>query len=326
MEPGEKATKHNKRRGPPPLRKIDSGTWRKGKGVGDVLLWQAIRSKSASHPDWSQREVAKSLQVSKSLVGKVMKRQAAGEERPRKHGTGMKRTFPAVNVDYMIDLLSQEEKGKTNSMRDVQETLKKELGQSWGMSTLNRHLNHEHSRQKATFEDPRKWLPDNCRLYENFIRWRFEVPTSTHYHVKIFDEARVDRTHLGNLVIWSRRGQRPLRERYRRDIVVESWTITVLTVLDAAFPLVYTVTPDASNGDKFLSFLQSLLSFIFPSDIVMGDNCSFHQKGWSSETASMLLSAVGVQYRLLPKYCPEFSPAEKVFSFLKAHLHIQCKR
>jgi len=287
-----------------------------------VLIWRAIQSKAASHPDWSQREVAKALHVSKSLINKVLRRQSAGERGPRKHGTGVRRCFSPITIKYMVELLSHEGKGKSNTMRDVQRILKEELGQSWGMSTLNRHLNQEHSRQKAIFEDPRKWTPNNCRLYKNFLLWRREVPVATHYRVKIFDEARVDRTHLGNLVIWSRRGQRPLRERYRRDIVVESWTITVLTVLDSSYPLIYTVTPNASNGDKFIQFLQACLPFIFPGDMVMGDNCSFHQKGWSSDVAASLLSAVGVQYRLLPKYSPEFSPAEKVFSFLKAHLRL----
>jgi len=53
------------------------------------------------------------------------------------------------------------------------------------LSSLNRHLNQEHSRQKAIFEDPRKWTPNNCHLYKNFLLWRREVPVATHYRVKL---------------------------------------------------------------------------------------------------------------------------------------------
>jgi len=122
-------------------------------------------------------------------------------------------------------------------MKTVQKAIEEETGDCWGYSTINRALNKEHSRQKATFEDPHKWLPANCLLYDNFLIWRLTVPLACHYQVKVFDEARVDRTHLGNLVIWSHRGQQPLHEQYRQDIVVKSWTITVLTLLDDDPPL-----------------------------------------------------------------------------------------
>lgn len=220
----------------------------------------------------------------------------------------------------MIELLSVEEKGAVYSMKDVQRTFEEELGEKWSISTLTQHLGKEYSRQKATFEDPRKWLPANCRLIKDFIIWRLEQPLRHHYTIKVFNEARVNQTHLGNLIIWSQRGQRPLRERYRQDIVVESWTITVLTVLDAAYPLVYSITTDSSNGEKFIDFLLDCLPYIYPHDVILGDNCSFHQRGWSSEIAQQLITAQGAGYKLLPKYCPKYSPTEKVFSFLKAHL------
>jgi len=119
------------KKGPPALRKINSGTWRKANGVGDVLIWRAIQSKAASHPDWSQREVAKALHVSKSLINKVLRRQSAGERGPRKHGTGVRRCFSPITIKYMVELLSHEGKGKSNTMRDVQRILKEELGQYW---------------------------------------------------------------------------------------------------------------------------------------------------------------------------------------------------
>lgn len=130
----------------------------------------------------------------------------------------------------------------------------------------------------------------------------------------------IDCTNLGNLIIWSQHGQQPIQEWYQHDTVVESWMLMVLTVLDDDYPLVYTLTAGPSNGEKFVTFICSCIPFIFPGDTILGDNCSFHQRGWGSETAQGIISALGADYKLLPIYCPKFSPAEKVFSFLKTLL------
>jgi hypothetical protein len=169
----------------------------------------------------------------------------------------------------------------------------------------------------VTFEDPHKWHTNNCCLISDFVLWRVEKPVSLHYQVKVFDECHVNHTHLRNLVVWSKW---PLHEWYQRDIVVESWTITVLTLLNDSFPLIYSLTQDASNGDKFISFIIDCLPFIHQNDIILGNNCQFHQLSWSGKTTMGMLASVGAKYRLLPKYCPQFSPTEKVFSFFKAHL------
>ena len=96
-------------------------------------------------------------------------------------------------------------------------------------------------------------------------------------------------------------------------------TVTILTLLDDEFPLIYTIVPNASNGEQFVSFIQACIPYIFDDDIIIGDNCSFHH-GWSAELARLVISNLGAQYKLLPKYCPEWSPAEHVFSYLKAAL------
>jgi transposase len=166
------------------LRKINSGVWRRV-GVGDPLTWQAIASKISSHPTWTQREIAKSLCVSPALVNKVKGRLAGGETAPRKHGTGEKRRFPEANVQVMVELLRVEEPGHTYTMRAVQHVLREDLGEIWSLSTLNRRLGREYSRQKAVFEDPRKWTKANCQLIEGFLCWRLEHPVAQHYQVKV---------------------------------------------------------------------------------------------------------------------------------------------
>jgi hypothetical protein len=60
------------------------------------------------------------------------------------------------------------------------------------------------------------------------------------------------------------------------------------------------------------------LPFIMPGDIVLGDNCSFHQCGWASVMAQGMIGAVG-GVQVTPKYCPELN--QLIFSFLKLHLH-----
>lgn len=76
-------------------------------------MWKAITSKMASHPTWTQREIAQSLAVSASLVNWVKQWLAKGEEGPRQHGKGEKRQFPAENVQVMVELLKVEEWGHT---------------------------------------------------------------------------------------------------------------------------------------------------------------------------------------------------------------------
>lgn len=78
----------------------------------------------------------------------------------------------------MVELLSIEDKNATKTVKDVQACLEKEVGVHWGMSTLNQNLNWEHSQQKAVFEDPRKWTPANCHLYNTFLLWRLANPTT----------------------------------------------------------------------------------------------------------------------------------------------------
>ncbi len=122
-------------------------------------------------------------------------------------------------------------------------------------------------------------------------------------------------------MIWSQQGQQPLQEQYQQDIIVESWTITILTLLNQKYPLLYTLTPHSSNGDKFISFITTIFSFINLGDIILSDNCFFHQHGWVSRTAQGMIKVTRGEYKLFPKYCLEFSPAELIFSFLKVLLH-----
>lgn len=130
-----------------------AGRWRKN-GVADPLLWIAIESKIERHPEWSSGEVASSLSCSISTVEKIKRRLRNGEATPRKHGTGERhRKMAPHHVQVMVELLSIEEKGEVMTIADVQQHLSDELGVQWARSTLNQNLLHEHSRQKATFED-----------------------------------------------------------------------------------------------------------------------------------------------------------------------------
>jgi len=53
-----------------------------------------------------------------------------GERGPQKHGTGVWHCFSPITIKYMVELLSHKGKEKSNTMRDVQRILKKELSQS----------------------------------------------------------------------------------------------------------------------------------------------------------------------------------------------------
>jgi len=77
----------------------------------------------------------------------------------------------AHHIALMVALVEEKGRSEANTMKTMQKSIKEEMGDCWGYSTINRALNKEHSQQKATFEDPCKWLPANCLLYDNFLIW-----------------------------------------------------------------------------------------------------------------------------------------------------------
>ncbi len=62
------------------------------------------------------------------------------------------------------------------------------------------------------------------------------------------------------------------------------------------------------------------MPFIHRRNIVIGDNASFHYKGWSGEFVLNMIRTTQAYYIRLPTYSPELNPSEKVFSFLKGKL------
>lgn len=126
---------------------------------------------------------------------------------------------------------------------------------------------------------------------------------------------------LGDVEVWAARGERPTVEHWKGGSYVESYTVTVLTMLDDKFPLTYAIKQGSSNSSNFVKFwLEDAASFLHEGDIIIGDNMNYHCKGWSAEVTHYFLNSIGAKYYMLPKYSPEFNPSEKVFSFLKHHL------
>lgn len=65
---------------------------------------------------------------------------------------------------------------------------------------------------------------------------------------------------LGEIRVYGQRGQRQPVEAwkagYKEDSVVQRFTVTILTMLDQRFPLIYNIVQGSSNGGTFLfSFL-----------------------------------------------------------------------
>src|SRR5207244_1768081 len=77
---------------------------------------------------------------------------------------------------------------------------------------------------------------------------------STQQELKFFDEVRVDHTNLGEVFLWSRRGDRPTVEHFKSQIY-ESWTIIVLTMLDQHFPITFRLISGFFSLSFFLSFI-----------------------------------------------------------------------
>lgn len=54
---------------------------------------------------------------------------------------------------------------------------------------------------------------------------------------------------MGEVKLYSLRGKRPTVSRWKKGDGVESYTVTVLTMLDGGvLPLLYDITPGGSNG------------------------------------------------------------------------------
>ena len=77
------------------------------------------------------------------------------------------------------------------------------------------------------------------------------------------------------------------------------------------------------NRDAFKAYVrQVLVPEIVPGDIVVMDNLSSHKGPEVRE----LIEAAGATLLFLPPYSPDFSPIEKAFSKLKAHLRKAAER
>jgi transposase len=233
-------------------------------GVGDPLTWKAIASKMASHPTWTQREIAQSLAVLASLVNWVKQWLVKGEKGPQQHGNGEERRFPDENVQVMVELLKVKERGHTYMIQDVQQVFKEEFGQTWVKSTLNKHLRKEYSHQKAIFED---------------VVMARSTPPPRGHHCGILDN-HCPQLSISACVLT----HPPLKQQQEIYFLIVS-LLSSLVML----------------------FLATTAPFISGAGVAR----------WQPASSQLW----GGEYKLLPKYCPEFSPAKKVVSFLKAHLH-----
>lgn len=144
------------------------------------------------------------------------------------------------------------------------------------------------------------------------------APNST----SLSNEARVDKTDIGTLkLLWLKGKEKPPLCRHKKREVVESWTITALTCLDAEYPLIFFVKEGASNANEFTKFMiNDCLPFLRAGDIVLGDNAVFHFSGWNTDIIRYSLEEMGASYVALPAYCPEYAPVERVWSYLKKRL------
>ena len=92
-------------------------------------------------------------------------------------------------------------------------------------------------------------------------------------------------------------------------------------MLDAEFPLAYTILEGASNRQCYLDFVaQDVVSHAKPNDTILGDNLNYHFKGETGALAFDMISSTGANYVRIPTYSLELNPSEKVFSFLKKDL------
>ena len=171
--------------------------------------------------------------------------------------------------------------------------------------------------RKGIYEHPNKWKNGNLQYYCRFLLWRASYTPIVHVRFVFFDEVRVNRGNLGRVHVRGRDRGTVVHDYHRQG--GESWTINFMTNLLSDPPFFFTIVPGSSNAFRYVDFWTRAVreGHLHQGQVVLVDNMNFHVKGWSANVVQKLLAIHQINYKALPKYSPEFNPAELVFSLLK---------
>lgn len=164
-------------------------------GKASPEFWANVWDYSLQNTHLSQRQIANHMKCSPSTVSKIFN---STQHAP----SSTTRTNYRPVFDETVEFLSTNLLESGVQTKHLQAELNK-LGVKVSKSTVYHHVKHtlHNTNQKALYEDPRKWLPDNTDYYWDFLMWRFSLAERIRMQCKFFDECKVVRTGmLGGVV------------------------------------------------------------------------------------------------------------------------------
>ena len=201
-------------------------------------------------------------------------------------------------------------------MKDLRKVLARFNPEAFGkisLTTISTYLRKkEITFKKLSYFSPNKYTAQNYERYVNYVGWRAGVDRS---RIKYFDESHIDRRLLGRTRGYGK-GKVSATKYYTPG---ESYSLLLLTRLDAEVPIYFKIQSRGVNGHDYLLFWLDCIQnkVIRRGDIIVVDNLNIHVVGWAYENLMELFEFFGITYVLLPAYSPELNPAELVFNKLK---------
>jgi transposase len=169
-------------------------------------------------------------------------------------------------------------------------------------------------------------------MYKQLLKYTAaNIIHTVHYVVSIRDVPLHRLKYLDEASFASRslRRARALSEKGRpvhitsNNSISETYTVTILTKLDAVEPVVVSnFRTDTNTAEDFLNCVRQLVVefHLWHGDVLVLDNAPVHCAERFTTELRDLLDAANVKVWFLPKYSPELNPCELVFAQTKRWL------
>jgi transposase len=251
----------------------------------------------------SQRQIARWFHVSASFVTRLLKRRReAGTLAPEPHGGGPRRALGAADRWRLAGLVERHND-------DTLDELRRRGGFRCSLTTIWRALRRLGltRKKKSTHADERD-RPDVKRRRRSF---RGRVKRAEPRRLRFVDESGAN-TAMTRAYAWAPRGQRAVGSAPGRW---ESFTtIAALGLEGVRAPL---VLPGSIDAAAFESYVADVLApELRPGDVVVWDNLPAHQ----GRAAAAAVHRAGARLMFLSPYSPDYTPIERLWSKVKAHL------
>lgn len=265
-----------------------------------------LRERVASAVDegaMSQREIARTFQVSLSFVSRLLKRRReTGGLSPAPHGGGPSLVFRAVDRWKLGRLVAEHNDATLEELRD-------RGGFHCSLTTIWRELRRMGlTRKKKTRHADERDRPD---VKEKRRAFRGKMKRIKPWKLHFIDEAGVT-TAMTRTYALAPRGERAVGSAPGQW---ESYTVIAALGADGAHASM--VLPGPIDAAAFDAYVEEVLApELRPGDVVVWDNLKAHQ----DRAAARAVRRAGARLVWLPPYSPDYNPIEQLWSKIKARL------